>query len=182
MVALGHSLVGKELALFHFINNWPDRLRTLFVVATIAPESLWIAVAAVVVTFLLKMYRLAWQLAAGTLAGYVLGYAAKHFISRGRPIELTHDVAARVHESGPGFPSGHAMIVTIIVLIMWPHLPRGWRWLVALLIPLVALSRVYLGVHAPLDVVGGVALGVAVVAAMRLLPRKLRLFLRFDKP
>lgn len=175
-----HTLSGIELSIFRHINSWPDGLRTLFLVGTIAPESTWMAVAAVVVTFALKLYRLAWQLAAACISGYVLGYAAKHVIARPRPAVLLPDVHVRVQESGMGFPSGHTLIITIIALILFPYLPKGWRWGVLVLIPIVALSRLYLGVHAPLDVIGGFALGLMVVAAMRLLPGRLKEILRFD--
>jgi membrane-associated phospholipid phosphatase len=180
LVALQHIIPAWEERLFRLINSWPEGLYHFFLVGTIAPESLWIAVAAVAVTFFLKLYRLSWQLAAATVAGYVLTYAAKKLIVRPRPMEFYHDIHIRINENGMGFPSGHTMIITVVVLTLFPYLPRGFRWSVLLLIPLVGLSRVYLGVHAPLDVVGGFALGLCVVSAMRLIPGKLRDIVRFD--
>lgn len=179
-VALGHALEGWELAAFHIINGWPDALRLLFLVVTVAPESLWIGVVVVLVTFLLKLYRVAWQVAAATVAGYVLTFIGKEVVERERPLGLISDAHVRVHETSMGFPSGHTMMITVAVLTLWPYLPRGWRWLVALLIPAMGLSRVYLGVHSPLDVVGGFAVGAGVVATMRVLPAVIRRFFRFD--
>ncbi len=179
-VASSGTLPGWEEHLFRLVNNWPDNMRNAFLVGTIAPESLWIAVAAVLVTFFVKLYRLSWQLAAATIGGYVLTYVAKELIGRPRPIEMFHDASIRINETGMGFPSGHTMIITVIVLTLFPYLPRGWRWGVLVLIPIMAISRVYLGVHAPLDVVGGFALGLAVVAFMRILPYKLRELFRLD--
>lgn len=180
LVALQRVIPGWEERIFRFVNNWPEGLRTFFLVGTIAPESVWIAVAAVVVTFFVKLYRLSWQLAAGTLIGYALGFMAKELIARPRPIAFFHDAHVRVSETGMGFPSGHTMIITIVVLTLFPYLPRGWRYGVLALIPLMGLSRVYLGVHAPLDVVGGFALGLVVVSCMRFLPAKLREYCRLD--
>lgn len=177
---IGRGLAGWELSLFRFINNWPDSLRPFFLAATIVPHSLWIGVAAVAVTFLLKMYRLSWQLAAGILAAAAAVTMGKHFIDRLRPEGLADNVYVRIHEAGNGFPSGHTTIITVVVLTLWPYLPRGWRWLVFLLIPAMALSRVYLGVHSPLDVVAGFALGATVVAGLRVLPAAVRHFFRFD--
>jgi len=179
-IAHKHTLTGFELTAFRHINDWPNALRPLFLVLTVAPESLWIGVAAVVVTFLCKMYRTAWQLAAATIVGYGAAFIGKHVVGRARPMELVQDVHVRVHETGMGYPSGHTMMITVVVLTLWPYLPKGWRWLVALLIPAMALSRVYLGVHSPLDVVGGFAVGAGVVAAMRALPPVLRRFAHFD--
>lgn len=180
LVARHHQITGLELSIFHAINNWPERLRYFFLAASVVSESLWIAVAVVVVTFVAKLYRLAWQVAAATIAGYGTTYVVRHVVARARPPQLLTDVHARVHDTDLGFPSGHAMIITVLVLVVWPYLPRGWRWLVVPVIPLMALSRVYLGTHAPLDVVGGLAIGVGVVAVMRLLPSTWRHFFRFD--
>jgi undecaprenyl-diphosphatase len=173
-------LFNLEVRGFHFINGWPDSLRGVFLVATIAPESLWIAVAAVVLTFLLKLYRASWELAAATVAGYATLFIAKHVVDRARPQGLLHDAIVRVHETGNGFPSGHTMIITIVSLTLLPYLPKGWRWLILILTPIMALSRVYLGVHMPLDVVGGFAVGLSIVCAMRSLPERLRHWLHFN--
>ena len=51
----------------------------------------------------------------------------------------------------------------------WPWLGRRGRIVVAVLVTVVCLSRVYVGAHLPLDVVGGAALGLAVGGAVRLL-------------
>lgn len=180
VVALNHNLVGAELAVFRAINDWPESLRPLFLLITTAPESLWIAVVVVLASFILKLYRVAWQLAAATVAGYAVTFIAKEVIGRERPMNLIHDVHVRVHETSMGYPSGHTMIMTVAVLALWPYLPKGWRWGIALLIPLMGLSRIYLGVHSPLDVVGGFAVGAVVVGVMRILPAAMRRFFRFD--
>lgn len=180
LIAHRHVLTGVELSVFRHIDNWPDVLRPLFLVLTMAPESLWIGVVAVIATFGVRMYRLAWQLAVATIGGYGVTFIAKHVIGRARPEALVSDVHVRVHETGMGYPSGHTMIITVVVLSLWPYMPKGWRWLVAALIPAVALSRIYLGVHAPLDVIGGFAVGAGVVAAIRSMPPVIRRIFRFD--
>jgi membrane-associated phospholipid phosphatase len=49
-----------------------------------------------------------------------------------------------------------------------PHLGPAGRRLALAAIPAVGLTRVYVGAHLPLDVIGGAALGVAVDAALTL--------------
>jgi len=179
-MASKHSLFGWEASLFHGINNWPDSLTWFFKGASIFQDSMWIAAVVVVAIFALRRWRLAWRLAASTVAGYAVAFLLKHEIGRARPQGLIEDLHLRWADSGAGFPSGHVMIMTVITLSILPYLPTKWRWTVPVLIILMALSRMYLGLHAPLDVVGGFAVGVLVVCVIRIMPQSLRVFFRFD--
>lgn len=61
-------------------------------------------------------------------------------------------------ERGSSFPSAHAansMALTVLAVCLWPRLRRG-LWALPLL---VGWSRVYMGKHYPLDVLGGWILG-----------------------
>lgn len=72
------------------------------------------------------------------------------------------DVRVLYPESGGGyaFPSGHAQGAAVFWgMIAW-QIKRVWAWLVAVaLIALIGISRLYLGVHWPIDVLGGWAIG-----------------------
>ncbi len=101
---------------------------------------------------------------------YVLVEVTKYWVHRPRPAELVSGLAQRdVFVRGLGFPSGHTAMATVISLTLVRYLPKRWRWLPVPWIGLVALSRIYLGVHAPLDVVGGFALGMIVISSEPLL-------------
>src|SRR5690606_33585059 len=70
-----------------------------------------------------------------------------------------------VREPSPGFPSGHAQrSSTLWTSLALAYGSRPLGWLAAILIPLICLSRLYLGVHYLADILGGLALGFGLVA------------------
>jgi undecaprenyl-diphosphatase len=105
-------------------------------------------------------------LLASTFGGLVLNAVLKLGFNRPRPSV----VVAAVHTFSSSFPSGHAMSAAIVYstvayLAARLHRHKGARWLVMtaamILIALISFSRIYLGVHYPSDVVGGVTIGLA---------------------
>jgi len=127
------------------------------------------APALAVVAALRGRRRLAISLvAAGTLA-WVGAKAVKRVVRRERPARIIPDVRIRGEDEGDrGFPSGHAAVSAALSTVAMPALSPAGRAGVAGLAASVAYARVYVGVHLPLDVVGGAALGVAVGSAVRL--------------
>lgn len=101
------------------------------------------------------------------LAGFFI-LVLKNIYQRPRP-SITHLVEAH----GYSFPSGHSMgsfliIGSLIVIIAGRIQDKKLRLflqaLVALLVFLIGLSRIYLGVHYPSDVLAGFSMGYAVVS------------------
>ncbi len=104
------------------------------------------------------------------LITYTLVEFFKNLIARPRPAELLTGLLQREPlVTGFGFPSGHTALATVISLVFVQYLPATWRLLPILWIGLVAWSRVYLGVHAPIDIIGGLALGLMIVSGQRFL-------------
>jgi membrane-associated phospholipid phosphatase len=168
-----------EENLFLSVNGWPEALyKPMMILAFMGGG--WFAATAVATAFATQFYRLAARLAISILAGYGLTAICKHLIDRARPDAIVGDAISRATEAGMGYPSTHAAIITIILLTLLPYLKWRWRWIVPVGIAAVCLSRLYLGPHLPLDVVGGVALGTAIVAFVRVLPQPLRVALRID--
>jgi len=96
----------------------------------------------------------------------------KDAIGRTRPFvgdPSVHPSIALPHD--PSMPSGHAMNAFAGAVLLGSVVPRA-RWALLALACAIALSRVYLGVHFPSDVLAGAALGAASGAAVAwLLPR-----------
>jgi len=69
-----------------------------------------------------------------------------------------------------GLPSGHAQVAVAMWLWLAYEIKRWWAWPIAIAIAVgVCLSRLYLGVHDPEDVLAGVFLGLATIVAYSVL-------------
>lgn len=126
--------------------------------------------AAVLAALVLRRWRLAAGLGLAGAGVYVLAKVVKRFVERGRPSDVLADVMVRgAAPHGLGFVSGHIAVVTALAYVAWPWLPRWGRWAAGAAVAAVFLTRMYVGAHLPLDMVGGAALGVATGALVRLL-------------
>jgi undecaprenyl-diphosphatase len=87
-------------------------------------------------------------------------YLLKEPIGRLRPFVVLPDVLQRSGSGGGSFPSNHALNNAMAAVILSWHLPR-WAWLWWTVAGAVMISRVYVGVHWPSDVVAGAVIGSA---------------------
>lgn len=141
------------------------------------------------VTFLLVRGRWhqALYTAVATGGGAVIGKLLKSLFARERPEIVPHLV--EVHSLS--FPSGHStnsaiVYLTLAVLIARSYESRRTRGFVigvaALLVLMIGMTRVYLGVHFPSDVLAGWTVGAAWALFMGLIATKLQQRNRIEAP
>jgi undecaprenyl-diphosphatase len=85
----------------------------------------------------------------------------KDFFERVRPCNVLTDVITPVGCAGGfSFPSNHALnnfAAAVFLLRLFP----AYKWIFLIVAALVSISRIYLGVHYPSDVLGGAIIGAA---------------------
>jgi membrane-associated phospholipid phosphatase len=123
---------------------------------------IYMQAAAILAVLLLN--RRGWLLALAALAGgawypLLVGLAHRPRPALGQVLQITE------HPGSTSFPSGHVIFITLSLgLVMLcvghrylprPAIPIGWL-VVAAIVLLAAISRVFVGAHWPLDVVAGI--------------------------
>lgn len=108
---------------------------------------------------------LAIELAALFVIGIAFGEALKVVVYRPRPFESIDGIITRVvTDLDSSYPSGHALIVSIgAAFAMFKFKTRVVGLLFVLEAATVCYSRVYVGMHYPLDVIAGIFLGIGIV-------------------
>ena len=121
----------------------------------------------VITLLLLRRQRgMAAVVAVAVIGGQVISFLAKYSFDRPRPDLVPHGVDVATSS----FPSGHSMMAAVTYLTLAVMLARlenrrsvkvFYLALAVFLTLAVGISRVYLGVHWPSDVLGGWAAGAA---------------------
>lgn len=170
---LAKALINNELKIFDQIVtdavtliNSPLTTQIMKVITTMGSWVIMISLALVAWFFLLKMKKHFWDsiMVITALAGsWLMNELLKWIFHRSRP-----DIARLVTATGYSFPSGHAMVsfafYGMLAYLMWINLKtRGLKYLFTFiflfLVLSIGISRIYLGVHYPSDVLAGFAAG-----------------------
>lgn len=153
------------LLIRHF--STPDLDRIMIIISSLGYAYFYTAFMAVLLLLfsLFRKWNEALMLLLCLTGGALLEFLLKHLFVRARP-----DMSRVVYEAGYSFPSGHAMVSLCFYGMLAYLISRNlvsWRWRIALfilallLIVAIGVSRIYLGVHYPTDVLAGYAAGTA---------------------
>lgn len=170
VIARDGTVGPTEREFFDAINGLPDGLLPV----AQAAQFLGVLVIGPLVALaaaLLRRWRLAIAAAAITVGKLAAERAVWEVVQRQRPGTSLPDAIVRGNTptSGLAFVSGHVILVTALAWAITPYLRGAWRVAPWVVVGLVCLARIYLGAHNPLDVVGGLGLGLAVGGLANLL-------------
>ncbi len=113
---------------------------------------------------------------------HIVNYELKNLFALPRPFHLDPTVGI-IQVSGYGFPSGaaqSAILLSGLLLIYWRS---RWKWVIAATYTiLLSFSRVYLGVHFPVDILGGWIVGFLLLGVYLLVFPKVEYFFERRSP
>ena len=128
---------------------------------------LWIAIGIILIIFK-KTRKTGILLLISLLISHLLNnFVLKILIDRPRPYEVIPNVRmliGKVEETS--FPSGHSAIAFGSAFVIFLR-EKGWlRWTALVMAILMALSRLYVGVHYPTDVLAGSIVGMLIASGV----------------
>ncbi|MGD2050001.1 MAG: phosphatase PAP2 family protein [Chloroflexota bacterium] len=141
--------------------NYPQLESFFLILSGIGRFEFYLAIIALIYWSIEKFF--------GRSLAYILAFSflingmIKHLIRDPRPYWLDPTLGL-YEENSYGVPSGHAQAATVFYGFLALWLRRGWVWVLAILMMLLmALSRVYLGVHDIEDVLAGIIIGILIL-------------------
>ncbi len=114
------------------------------------------------VIFIRRRPDLLWAAVVGGVLAYAISHGLKPLVNEARPpalLDITVVGPRLLHSS---FPSGHSTSIFMLAGLLVLGVPVKDRWVLAgilILATLVGLSRIGVGVHWPVDVLSGAAIG-----------------------
>ncbi len=96
------------------------------------------------------------------IGALVTNIIIKPSVARIRPYEIIEGLERLIRaQKDFSFPSGHSCAAFAAAFVCWNMMPKRYGALFVILAVLIAGSRLYLGVHYPSDVLGGILIGIA---------------------
>ena len=162
-----------DARLFRILNQVPPAVASVLTPLSrlFGPAGI-IAVVLLAVVYVVARNRSVLPAAAAAVAAgaaWVLANVAKVIADRPRPYEVMAGAVLRQQPAhGTSFPSSHTAVALAVVIALAPFLARPLAAAGIAYAGLVGWSRVYLGVHYPLDVLAGAGIGMAVAGVILL--------------
>ncbi len=169
-----NQLVTLDMSWFHYVNMWAGQwpLLDLFMIIMTKFGVVLLVMYAVLLCFrgstpeqLYKNRITSVVAVLAAILALVFNGVIGEFIYRNRPfIDCTVNLLV-YHDATNSFPSNHAAGSLAMAMVIYFRRYWGGRFMMALAL-LICFSRVFVGVHYPLDVLAGIVVGIVSASIM----------------
>lgn len=149
--------------LFLFLNSLAGQSRFLdYLIIFLADYFSYLLVAIFLFLIFWKYKEKVWRILvlaiSSILLSEIITQIIRHFYYHPRPFTVLSINTLISHSSTSSFPSGHSVVFFSLAFIIF-YFNRRWGWFFIIGAILISLARIIAGVHWPLDIIGGAAVG-----------------------
>lgn len=169
-----------------FINTMPEWIASVVVFIASLFSTLVLVSAGLYIVFRPLLVRNSWAsvdhfiarardlvvVGISVMTAYIFSVTFKEYFGIGRPDILHPGLEALVQKTDFGFPSSHAAVFMALSISLFFIRKRAGYFFLGCAV-LIGIARVLLGVHTPLDVLGGYILGASLGLIVSFLADKL---------
>jgi undecaprenyl-diphosphatase len=159
-----------QTGLVRWFNHPPQPFAALFAAVNpfLRPLPLFV-IAVVLIGWVLVTSQGRWRrlevaraLAVSLVMSEVVTHVLKHVANQPRPLHVISGLDTHGYPTSPrgnAYPSAHTAVVVAVVCALWPWMRWPQRVVGLVFAVSIACNRIYIGAHWPIDVIGGVAIG-----------------------
>lgn len=152
------------MELIKFLQSFSSDFLDLFMVFITHFGSLYILMFFICIIYWCYNKEIGYKMAIVISCSFVLNALLKGFVQAPRPIGSDGIFSlAKFTATGYSFPSGHAQNITTFAVSLFIFTRNKWMFAInSILVFLVSISRMYLGLHFPIDVLGGIVMALII--------------------
>ena len=103
-----------------------------------------------------------YHLVVTAIIGFIVVSAIKYIVDRPRPYLDNSEIQNIIFLTDPSFPSRHTFTALLLSRFVPKKISKNWKILMLLYLAMIPITMMYIGVHYPSDILGGIIIGLLI--------------------